>query len=137
MGEFDEIPSPVGPAIPPTPLFRAQDPDCLRECCNKMQKPQPKEDGERCTPFVLTPKIYSEVDNPLSGLLPCPHPTLELPNPILNSSLSASILGGGSPSAGTRSRWRATPEGLAHSTVALPLKAVGPPPADQNDLQLL
>ena len=53
------------------------------------------------------------------------------------SAPPASLLGGGGCSARMRS-WRgATPEGPVDSIVALPLRAVGPPPADQNDLQLL
>ncbi|XP_061875890.1 uncharacterized protein LOC133629252 [Colius striatus] len=40
------------------------------------------------------------------------------------------------PSAGTRSRRGASADG-PDSTVALPLRAVGPPPADQNELQVL
>ena len=46
-------------------------------------------------------------------------------------------IGEGGPSAGTRSQRGAPSEGPADSTVALPLRAVGAPPASQNDLQLL
>ena len=46
-------------------------------------------------------------------------------------------IGEGGPSAGTRSQRGAPSEGPADSKVALPLRAVGAPPASQNDLQLL
>ena len=103
-----------------------------------MQKPQPKEDGEHCTPLALTPKIYPEVEESPEWPTPLPQPYPHAPQPPSQPSApQASLLGGGGPSAETRSQWRATPEGPAHSTVVLPLRAVGPPPADQNDLQLL
>ena len=41
------------------------------------------------------------------------------------------------PLAGTRSLRGVTSEGSADTTVALPLRAVGAPPSDQNGLQLL
>jgi hypothetical protein len=35
VGGFGEILSPVGPAVPPTPSSRLQDPGCPRECCER------------------------------------------------------------------------------------------------------
>ena len=53
VGGFGEIPSPVGPTVPPTLSPWLQDPGCLRE----MQKPQPKEDSKCRTPLALCPAL--------------------------------------------------------------------------------
>ena len=87
-------------------------------------------------------KIYLEIEWPpeWSDSLPPPYPPVLQPVPqpsALMAPPSVLGIGEGGPSAGTRSRQRAHSEGPADSTVALPLRAVGAPPARQNDLQLL
>jgi hypothetical protein len=107
---------------------------------NGMQKSQPKEDGEGRTPPALTPKIYPEIKEPSEWPNSQPPPYLrvpQLPAPSAPLQAPASETGGEGPAAGTRSRQGATPEGPADSTMALPLRAVGAPPSDQNGLQLL
>jgi hypothetical protein len=84
------------------------------------------------------PKIYPEIEEPPKWptLLPPCYPCAPQPAPQ-PSAPPACLPGRADPSTGIRSRWGPGPEGLVDSTVVLPLRAVGPPPADQNDLQLL
>ena len=104
----------------------------------------PREASKNSTPPqpAVFSKIYPEIEWPpeWSDSLPPPYPPVLQPVPqpsALMAPPSVLGIGEGGPSAGTRSRQRAHSEGPADSTVALPLRAVGAPPARQNDLQLL
>ena len=104
----------------------------------------PREASKNSTPPqpAAFSKIYLEIEWPpeWSDSLPPPYPPVLQPVPqpsALMAPPSVLGIGEGGPSAGTRSRQRAHSEGPADSTVALPLRAVGAPPASQNDLQLL
>ena len=75
-----------------------------------------------------------------SDSLPPPYPPVLQPVPqpsALMAPPSVLEIGEGGPSAGTRSQRGAPRVGPADSKVALSLRAVGAPPASQNDLQLL
>ena len=105
------------------------------------EKPKPPlgRDDDRSTPVTKPPKIYPEIEEPPEWPdTPQPPPYAPQPQPLAPSGpLPQAPAGGGGPSTGTRSRRGVTPEGPADSTVALPLRAIGAPPADPNSLQPL
>ena len=110
------------------------------DAADKKMKLKPKEGGKCSTPLAPVPKIYPEIEEPPEW--PAPPPPLYLAAPLPEPQTSAPLApllapvpgaGGRGPAAGTRSRWGFTSKGLADSTVAslgvaLPLRAVGPPP---------
>lgn len=111
-------------------------------------KPKPEEEeGSKCSPLpTRPPKIYPEIEEPREWpdspqpppYPPAPHPpAAPMALPSAPPMAQAPGIGGGGPSARTRSRRGASPEGPADLTIALPLRVVGAPPTDQNNLQLL
>ncbi|XP_076784283.1 uncharacterized protein LOC143441096 [Arvicanthis niloticus] len=102
-------------------------------------KPRQNEEGEPSTLPVSVSKIYPDIEEPPEWPtpLPPPYPSAPQPAPLPSApELAPASRATGGPSAGTRSRHGATPVG-PDSTVALPLRAVGPPPTGENELQLL
>lgn len=108
--------------------------------------PKSDEDSKRSPQPARPPKIYPEIEEPPTWPdipWPPPYPLAPQPPaapmalPSAPPTAQAPGIGGGGPSAGTRSRRGTFLEGPADSTIALPLRAVGAPPTDQNELQTL
>ena len=104
----------------------------------------PGEASKKSTPLqpAAITKIYPEIEWPPEwpDSLPPPYPPVLQPVPqpsALMAPPSVLEIGEGGPSAGTRSQRGAPRVGPADSKVALSLRAVGAPPARQNDLHLL